>query len=244
MERQFYGQESNISGTTSSSYYYNVSPNRISVDARFNIVLNTPGAANQEVAASFENFSSYAQYGDGAYMPIPETGNYYSHQYVDMLPRVESAQNAQQPVQEVYSNIPIINSIPNEANAMSNFYYNEFAAMIPHTNNSVLKELPKAETMVVQKGNVLEIVPSNELPVTVSTNTTANQNVAVEEPKSCPAVSWKEEVNNRHVTAAVLRLSRENESGIMRSILKKSEQATEVKKEEYVHFCGSLIIIY
>ena len=168
-------------------------------------------------------------------MSLPEAGaNYYPHQYVDAV----SGQSSQ----PIYSNIPTIGNeaAHSAATGGGNYFFNEFgmvqqSPIIPPNNSStsVLKELPKAPGVAVQKGNVLEIVPTTEIPASIlnsSTNQT-EQSIVEQKPVIASSVSWKEEVNSRHVTAAVLRLSRENE-GSMRSILKRNVQQPEVVKEE------------
>lgn len=249
-----------------------MSPNRISLDARINIVLNGPGG--ETPPTGYEDYSNYAQYGGAAYMSIPPqpmpdpnatSGGYYQNPYVSMLPPPPNSEGPHHlplpPPQHMqahhspipphlqqhhsaghpstYSNIPTINNsnVTHAPAPPHQYYYNDFN-MGHQQMNPVLKELPKVSSVAVQKGNVLEIVPSNvpttttigtspspNLPTSVpkSTAVEADTTVAVKKPKTA-ATSWKDEVNSRHVKAAVMRLNRESESS-MRSILKRLSES-------------------
>lgn len=249
LQSQYFLQDSNngsASSASSSSYYYNLSPNRISLDARINIVLNGPPNQEGSNNASFDSYSNYSQYG-GQYMAIPPQPdattygiNYATNQYVPMS-STDLSHSTSLTHQQVYSNIPTIggggiSGIPTPNSAHSNYYYNEFSGHTnAHQSSSVLKELPKA-TVAVQKGNVLEIVPSAEMTER-SESTTAQNTITISPVKQTKAkkskktLSWKEEVNSRHVTAAVLRLSRENES-LSKGILKKTALVNVSSNEE------------
>ncbi|XP_046809314.1 serine/arginine repetitive matrix protein 2 isoform X2 [Lucilia cuprina] len=271
---QYYGSDSLASGVSSqaSSYYYNVSPNRISLDARINIVLNAPGTGSDTPPAGYEGYTNYAQYGGAAYMSIPpqpmtdpaNNMGYYPNPYVPIMPSTHESHHGitqptphnlqhatqphhpnmpphlqQQPHSPAYSNIPTINSGvagPSSPLPPNNFYYNDFN-MSHQPSNPVLKELPKAP-VAVQKGNVLEIVPSNvetaQSPLQsqkLKTSPNLADSIKSHIDKISSTISWKDEVNNRHVKSAVMKLNRGGEN-VMRSILKRSEVAEKTDKLE------------
>ncbi|XP_004526830.1 uncharacterized protein LOC101453514 isoform X3 [Ceratitis capitata] len=163
---------------SNTSYYFNSSPNRISLDARINIVLNGPSSNHNETNNSittYEDYSHYGQYGPAAYMSLPSDSNsfYPTNQYVPMSNSVTSVPLGPAIHHNTYSNLRPINtdepemysSGHHQANLnAANFYYNRFGTQPFGFNqpSPVLKELPKA-TVAVQKGNVLEIVPCSDL---------------------------------------------------------------------------------
>uniref|UniRef100_A0A0A1XIN2 Uncharacterized protein n=1 Tax=Zeugodacus cucurbitae TaxID=28588 RepID=A0A0A1XIN2_ZEUCU len=161
---------------SSTSYYFNHSPNRISLDARINIVLNGPSSGNNENTnsiAAYEDYSHYGQYGPAAYMSLPgDSNSFYANQYVHMA-NSGSTGPPVHAIQHTYPNLrpvgtdesELFSSIPQHPNVnTSNFYYNRFGTQPFGLNqpSPLLKELPKA-TVAVQKGNVLEIVPCSDL---------------------------------------------------------------------------------
>ncbi|XP_036336666.1 serine-rich adhesin for platelets isoform X1 [Rhagoletis pomonella] len=177
---------------SNTSYYFNNSPSRISLDARINIVLNGPSSSHNEnnnSIATYEDYNNYGQYGPAAYMSLPSDSNsFYTNQYVPMA----NAGGTVQPthaIQSTYSNLPagandqteLFSAVSHQANVnASNFYYNRFGSQTFGLNapSPLLKELPKA-TVAVQKGNVLEIVPCSDLLTdSVAEHTNENKKVS------------------------------------------------------------------
>lgn len=174
---------------SSTSYYFNHSPNRISLDARINIVLNGPSSGNSEnnnSITAYEDYNHYGQYGPAAYMSIPgDSNSFYTNQYVHITNSGASVP-ATHAIQHSYPNFrhvgtdesELFSSIQQHANVnTSNFYYNRFGTQ-PFGYNQpspLLKELPKA-TVAVQKGNVLEIVPCNDFLTTNHADNTQGDN--------------------------------------------------------------------
>ncbi|XP_053957190.1 serine-rich adhesin for platelets isoform X1 [Anastrepha ludens] len=174
---------------SNTSYYFNHSPSRISLDARINIVLNGPSSSHNESnnITTYEDYSQYGQYGPATYMSLPSDSNsFYTNQYV---PMANSGATVPQSniSQHTYSNLPTIgndeselfSSMPHHVNVnATNFYYNRFGTQPFGLNqpSPLLKELPKA-TVAVQKGNVLEIVPCSDLlPNNIAEHTNENEN--------------------------------------------------------------------
>ncbi|XP_039963916.1 uncharacterized protein LOC120776912 [Bactrocera tryoni] len=183
---------------SSTSYYFNHSPNRISLDARINIVLNGPSSGNNENNNSiqaYEDYGHYGQYGPAAYMAIPgDSNSFYTNQYVHITNSGASGPPTHA-IQQSYPNIrpvgtdesELFSSIQQHVNVnTSNFYYNRFGTQ-PFGYNQpspLLKELPKA-TVAVQKGNVLEIVPCSDLLTgNVAENTQADSENRIKKDSS------------------------------------------------------------
>lgn len=103
-------------------------------------------------------------------------------------------------------------------------------------NPSVIKELPKATTpppqkseIAVQKGNVLEIVPKEPVPMDIveepkPVEEKVEQPVKIEKLKAISFTEKRKEVEFRYINTAVLRLRKENEDP-SHGILKKSRSS-------------------
>ncbi|XP_067645683.1 NK-tumor recognition protein [Eurosta solidaginis] len=179
--QEFYTQQQHSPTPGNNSYYFNNEPNRISLDARINIVLNGSNSSHNENTqqhniAGYDDYSHYGQYGPAAYMSLPNDPNaFYANQYVSManagVPPIHGSHHT---IQHGYTNLTIMgNDDTNMYTAMqqhatanaSNYYYTRFGTQSFGLNqpSPLLKELPKASAVAVQKGNVLEIVPCNDI---------------------------------------------------------------------------------
>nr|XP_036228095.1 serine-rich adhesin for platelets [Bactrocera oleae] len=233
---------------SSTSYYFNHSPNRISLDARINIVLNGPSSGNNENNNSipaYEDYSHYGQYGPAAYMAIPgDSNSFYTNQYVHITNSGANGPPAHA-IQQSYPNLrpvgtdesELFSSIQQHVNVnTSNFYYNRFGTQ-PFGYNQpspLLKELPKA-TVAVQKGNVLEIVPCSDLQTgNVANNTQTDNETRIKKDSSNEEVIEENSGPNGEKNKRSILKALDGETNSLRSVFVSAPKKKQVNFEDGV----------
>lgn len=215
-------------------YYINSLDNYYYLTPQDEAINDDRDKLGRSYANSYQNYAQYNAYTNN-YMLNTESEYHfnYGNEYIS-----------------TYSKIPVIES---NANAEEGeYYYGNMGTLQPFVTveNSIgfqnvssdssismtsADETGKSSTVVVQKGNVLEIVPASVVPTSVdseqgTTNNSENKSTSVvnaisvnktspyNKKKKKKRSSWEDEVAKRHIMSAVLRLNKETD-GVIRGIL-------------------------